>query len=58
MSVKDRDMWNSFVKTGRVADYLRYRGVDVFRSCAEKHSPYGRGEACKHDNRRPDNKGE
>ncbi|MBQ6706101.1 MAG: hypothetical protein IJN07_01140 [Clostridia bacterium] len=24
------DLWESFKKTGRIADYLRYRGVDIY----------------------------
>lgn len=24
------DLWDAFKKTGRIADYLRYRGIEVF----------------------------
>ncbi|MCI8554212.1 MAG: hypothetical protein HFJ80_04625 [Clostridiales bacterium] len=27
-----RDMWDAFVRTGRIEDYLRYRGVDIYTS--------------------------
>lgn len=49
--MKRFDMWDAFAKTGRIEDYLRYRGVDVYN--------VKRGEVRhRDDNRRPDNKGE
>ncbi|MDD4413623.1 MAG: hypothetical protein PHR14_03585 [Oscillospiraceae bacterium] len=44
------DMWDAFAKTGRVEDYLRYRGVDIYNMT-------GREERHRDDKRRPDNKG-
>ncbi|MDD3832385.1 MAG: hypothetical protein PHR18_00615 [Oscillospiraceae bacterium] len=44
------DMWDSFAKTGRIEDYLRYRGVDIYNM-------KGREERNRNDKRRPDNKG-
>lgn len=29
------DWWNVFCKTGRIEDYLRYRGVDIYAPRAE-----------------------
>lgn len=26
------NLWNAFKSTGRIADYLRYRGVEVFNT--------------------------
>ncbi len=47
--MKRNDLWDAFAKTGRIEDYLRYRGVDIYQMVdreAEK-----RHEA---DHRRPD----
>ena len=30
------DWWNAFVHTGRIEDYLRYRGVDIYGVMAGK----------------------
>lgn len=45
--MKRFDMWDAFAKTGRVEDYLRYRGVDVYE-VENREAKY------RHDNRRPD----
>ncbi len=50
--MKQGDLWDAFAKTGRIEDYLRYRGVDIYQLVdreAEK-----RHEA---DHRRPDHPG-
>lgn len=26
----EQQLWENFKKTGRIADYLRYRGVDIY----------------------------
>lgn len=26
----EHELWEAFKKTGRIADYLRYRGVDIY----------------------------
>lgn len=49
--MKRYDMWDAFARTGRVEDYLRYRGVDVYDMKV-------REERSRNDNRRPDNQGE
>ncbi|MGI6265262.1 MAG: hypothetical protein ACOYJY_07390 [Acutalibacteraceae bacterium] len=45
-------LWNVFTQTGRVADYLRYRGIDPAEETATQ-------EAVEHegDDRRPDYSG-
>ena len=49
----NQQLWNAFLKTGRVEDYLRYRGVDIYQSPSPSSSTK---EANNHagDNRRPD----
>lgn len=49
--MKRDDMWDAFAKTGRIQDYLRYRGVDVYEVT-------DREGKRRHDNRRPDHTGE
>jgi oligoribonuclease (3'-5' exoribonuclease) len=53
--MKRYDLWDAFSKTGRIEDYLRYRGVDVYNL---KNVNRGREERERNDNRRPDNQGE
>lgn len=51
----DARLWDAFLKTGRVEDYLRYRGVDIYQSTAApsaKEAPAHAG-----DDRRPDHSG-
>lgn len=52
---ENQSLWNAFLKTGRVEDYLRYRGVDPYSSTAISSTE----EASAHagDNRRPDHSG-
>ena len=49
--MKRLDMWDAFAKTGRVEDYLRYLGVDVYDIPHKEDKRH-------HDNRRPDHQGE
>lgn len=53
--MKRYDLWDAFAKTGRIEDYLRYRGVDVYNLRNMKNS---KEEPQRDDNRRPDNQGE
>ena len=46
----ENDWWNAFCQTGRVADYLRYRGVEVF----DAHRAGEEKLAHAADNRRAD----
>ena len=34
--MKRRDLWDAFARTGRVEDYLRYRGVDIYDAADRK----------------------
>lgn len=49
------DWWQAFCKTGRIEDYLRYRGVDIYRSptASVKKEQSGNGD----QNRRSDTEG-
>ncbi len=29
---KEQEWWNAFLQTGRVEDYLRYKGIDVYQN--------------------------
>lgn len=51
----EQQLWNAFIKTGRVEDYLRYRGVDIYQTTGLSSA----GEASVHagDDRRPDHSG-
>ena len=53
------DLWDAFVKTGRIEDNLRYCGVDIYRQMNSAAPPAGK-EPPSHasDNRRPDHPGE
>lgn len=46
------ELWDAFAKTGRIEDYLRYRGIDIYeavsREAKRRHAP---------DDRRPDHQG-
>ena len=48
--MKRFDMWDAFAKTGRIEDYLRYRGVDIYYKAGGREATH-RHEA---DDRRPD----
>ena len=50
----EQSLWEAFLKTGRVEDYLRYRGVDIYQSPA----PIAKETAAYAvDDRRPDYSG-
>jgi len=51
-----QDWWQAFQKTGRIADYLRYRGIDVF-SATVPNQPE-EGDVRETDNRCTDHSGE
>ena len=34
--MKRLDLWDAFARTGRVEDYLRYRGVDIYDAADRK----------------------
>lgn len=50
----NHDWWKTFQQTGRIADYLRYRGIDVFSGPV----PNQKEDARESDDRRPDHSGE
>ena len=47
-------LWASFLKTGRVEDYLRYRGIDIYARTDRPEKEKQRHEA---DDRRPHHPG-
>ncbi len=47
-------LWTSFLKTGRVEDYLRYRGIDIYARTDRPEKEKRRHEA---DDRRPHHPG-
>lgn len=52
--MKDQELWNQFSLTGRVEDYLRYRGV-IFPQGAENvvkgDDAHGGDKTASHDRR-------
>lgn len=50
----NKELWDAFKKTGRIADYLRYRGIEVFSGPAPKQEE---GTMRETDDRRPDHSG-
>lgn len=57
--MKRENYWSAFAKTGRIEDYLRYCGVDIYESGVNAVTPQSSQEAPPHasDNRRPDHSG-
>lgn len=55
--MKRYDMWDAFAKTGRIEDYLRYRGVDIYDRQYVQALRYKEDEH-RHDDRRADHQGE
>ena len=57
----DKDtLWNTFALSGKVEDYLRYRGVDIPRATntvEREESGYGHTTQTASDDRRPDSAG-
>lgn len=49
-----QDWWQAFQQTGRIADYLRYRGIEVF-SASDQHKE---GDSRETNDRRLDSSGE
>ena len=50
----DPKLWSAFAQTGRVEDYLRYCGVDIYAAGQNTAPP---PEERRHDHRRPDPQG-
>lgn len=58
----DKDkLWHAFTHSGRVEDYLRYRGIDLMpratNGVQEEESGYGERPKTASDDRRPDSAG-
>ena len=56
-----RKLWHTFTHSGKVEDYLRYRGIVVTPratdSIVEEESGYGNRPKTASDDRRPDSAG-
>lgn len=56
-----KKLWLAFTHSGKVEDYLRYRGIDVTQratdSMQEEESGYGRHSKTAFDDRRSDSAG-
>ena len=54
-------LWHNFVHSGKVEDYLRYRGIDPvaqsINSVNEEGSGHGHCPQTASDDRRPDSQG-
>ena len=53
----ERELWQTFQKSGRVEDYLRYRGLSVTVTTNTKETgeqAYGEQPNTASDDRRPD----
>lgn len=57
----DKDaLWNTFAHSGKVEDYLRYRGIDLpqtTNSVEKEESGNGHRPSTTPDDRRPDSSG-
>ena len=53
--MEQKDLWQAFMQTGRVEDYLRYRGVSMTGDGGG--DPIGRQQKTASDDRRPDRPG-
>ncbi|MBE6807500.1 MAG: hypothetical protein E7527_05815 [Ruminococcaceae bacterium] len=58
----DQDkLWHNFVHSGKVEDYLRYRGIDPVAQSMnyvnKEESGYGNRPKTASDDRRPDSQG-
>ena len=54
--MNERELWHTFEQTGRVEDYLRYRGIplsDATNTVGEANGAYGRQPKTASDDRRP-----
>ena len=56
-----KKLWHTFTHSGKVEDYLQYRGIVVTPratdSLQEEESGYGNGSKTASDDRRPDSAG-
>ena len=54
----DKKLWHNFAHSGKVEDYLRYRGIVVtpgaINGVGEEGSGYGNGSKTASNDRRPD----
>ncbi|MBQ5840366.1 MAG: hypothetical protein IIW40_00250 [Clostridia bacterium] len=58
--MNERELWNIFEQSGRVEDYLRYRGIFVpaaANSVGEANEGYGKQPKTASDDRRPHRSG-
>ena len=53
-NMDNNELWDAFKKTGRIADYLRYRGIEVFSGPTPKPEE---GTPREPDNRCTDHSG-
>ena len=59
-AMEQKDLWTVFQTTGRVEDYLRYRGVSLAAGdnvVQEEGDGYGKRPKTASDDRRPGNTG-
>ena len=49
--MKRGDLWDAFASTGRIEDYLRYRGIDIYQLPPKEKKDHA------DDHRRPDHSG-
>lgn len=56
-----RELWNAFAHTGRIEDYLRYRGIDIYTARVGRASagapPQEEADPGVADHRSPDHPG-
>ncbi len=61
MKMDQDKLWHNFVHSGKVEDYLRYRGIDPVAqsvNCVKKEeSGYGNRPQTASNDRRPDSQG-
>lgn len=55
----NNSLWDAFRMTGRIEDYLRYRGIDIYQTTQPHMTNQAGEERAPHagDNRRPDHSG-
>lgn len=52
---ENQQWWDAFLKTGRVEDYLRFRGIDIYQSTGISSTEEGNARAD--NDRRSDHTG-
>lgn len=60
IQMDERDLWKTFQQSGRVEDYLRYRGVSLSQAANTvqgERTAYGDGSKTAFDDRRPRDSG-